>query len=327
MIIISIMAFLVALAVLALVIKISSQTNSQLNVATSQVNERLKEMSLILQETHKGVGQRLDNTASVIGDLKNTLGKLEKTNQQIFEVSKDISGLQNLLRAPKFRGQMGETLLGNILDQVLPKEHFKLQYRFKNGETVDAIIYLGKNIAPIDAKFPLENFQAYLLAMNDDEKNAFKKKFIADVKNRINEISSKYILPDEATFDFALMYIPAENVYYETIIKQDLLSYALNKKVIPVSPNTFYAYLQVICLGLKGLQVERNAKEILANLGRLQQDMLKFDEDFRLVGSHIQNALRKYEDADKRLGRFQEKLIASSRSSQENPQIENLVEK
>jgi DNA recombination protein RmuC len=315
------------LAVLALVIKISSQTNSQLNVATSQVNERLKEMSLILQETHKGVGQRLDNTASVIGDLKNTLGKLEKTNQQIFEVSKDISGLQNLLRAPKFRGQMGETLLGNILDQVLPKEHFKLQYRFKNGETVDAIIYLGKNIAPIDAKFPLENFQAYLLAMNDDEKNAFKKKFIADVKNRINEISSKYILPDEATFDFALMYIPAENVYYETIIKQDLLSYALNKKVIPVSPNTFYAYLQVICLGLKGLQVERNAKEILANLGRLQQDMLKFDEDFRLVGSHIQNALRKYEDADKRLGRFQEKLIASSRSSQENPQIENLVEK
>jgi DNA recombination protein RmuC len=321
------MAFLVALAVLALVIKISSQTNSQLNVATSQVNERLKEMSLILQETHKGVGQRLDNTASVIGDLKNTLGKLEKTNQQIFEVSKDISGLQNLLRAPKFRGQMGETLLGNILDQVLPKEHFKLQYRFKNGETVDAIIYLGKNIAPIDAKFPLENFQAYLLAMNDDEKNAFKKKFIADVKNRINEISSKYILPDEATFDFALMYIPAENVYYETIIKQDLLSYALNKKVIPVSPNTFYAYLQVICLGLKGLQVERNAKEILANLGRLQQDMLKFDEDFRLVGSHIQNALRKYEDADKRLGRFQEKLIASSRSSQENPQIENLVEK
>jgi DNA recombination protein RmuC len=123
------------------------------------------------------------------------------------------------------------------------------------------------------------------------------------------------------------MYIPAENVYYETIIKQDLLSYALNKKVIPVSPNTFYAYLQVICLGLKGLQVERNAKEILANLGRLQQDMLKFDEDFRLVGSHIQNALRKYEDADKRLGRFQEKLIASSRSSQENPQIENLVEK
>ena len=327
MIIISIMAFLVALAVLALVIKISSQTNSQLNVATSQVNERLKEMSLILQETHKGVGQRLDNTASVIGDLKNTLGKLEKTNQQIFEVSKDISGLQNLLRAPKFRGQMGETLLGNILDQVLPKEHFKLQYRFKNGETVDAIIYLGKNIAPIDAKFPLENFQAYLLAMNDDEKNAFKKKFIADVKNRINEISSKYILPDEATFDFALMYIPAENVYYETIIKQDLLSYALNKKVITVSPNTFYAYLQVICLGLKGLQVERNAKEILANLGRLQQDMLKFDEDFRLVGSHIQNALRKYEDADKRLGRFQEKLIASSRSSQENPQIENLVEK
>jgi DNA recombination protein RmuC len=311
--------------VILLVLKISSQTNSQLNAVTAQISERLKEMSAALQDTHKNVGQRLDSTASVIGDLKNTLGRLEKTNQQIFEVSKDISGLQNLLRAPKFRGEMGETLLGNLLEQVLPKDHYRLQHQFKTSETVDAVIRLGNNMVPVDAKFPLENFQAFLASSNEEEKNNFRKKFVADVKNRINEIASKYILPDEGTFDFALMYIPAENIYYETTIKQELLSYALSKRVIPVSPNTFYAYLQVILLGLKGMQVERNAKEILANLARMQQDVVKFSVDFKLIGKHIQDAKTKYEEADKKLDRFQDKLVVSSRSPQ--PSIENLVEK
>lgn len=276
------------------------------------VNERLREMSSKIQETQTGVGQRLDNTASIINSLQNTLGKLEKTNEQIVTISKDISGLQNLLRAPKFRGEMGETFLGNLLDQVLPKDHYELQYSFKTRETVDAIIKIGANIVPVDAKFPLENFQAFINAQTEDEKNSYRKIFVTDVKNRINEIANKYILPDEGTFDFALMYIPAENIYYEITIKEDLLSFALSKRVIPVSPNTLYAYLQVICLGLKGLQVERNAKEILANLNRMQQDMLKFSEDFRLVGNHIQNAKTKFDDAEKKLSRFQDKLIASS---------------
>jgi len=276
------------------------------------ISERLKELSVRLQETHTGVGQRLDNAASVINNLHNTLGKLEKTNEQIVAISKDISGLQNLMRAPKFRGEMGETLLGNLLEQVLPKEHYRLQYQFKNGDTVDAVIILGANIVPIDAKFPLENFQGLVNSVNEDEKNVFRKKFVTDVKNRINEISAKYILPDEKTFDFAMMYIPAENVYYETTIKQDLLSFALSKKVVPVSPNTFYAYLEVILLGLKGMQVERNAKDILANLSRMQQDLFRFTEDFRLVGGHIQNARAKFDEAKIKLDKFQEKLISSS---------------
>ena len=305
--------FFIALAVVAvLLFKISSQTNLQLNAITGQLNRRLEEMSSLIQATHRGVGERLDNTASIIGSVQNSLGKLEESNRQIFELGKDISGLQDLLRAPKFRGEMGETMLGNLLAQVLPaKDHYKLQHQFKSGETVDAIIRLGNNIVPIDAKFPLENFQGFMKAVSEEEKGSFSKKFVSDVKNRINEISGKYILPDEGTFDFALMYIPAENVYYETTIKQDLLSYALNKKVVPVSPNTFYAYLQVICLGLKGLQVERNAKEILNNLSRLQQDLAKFGEDFRLVGGHIKNALQKYADAEKRLDKFQDKLSSS----------------
>lgn len=309
--------FLIALIVIAaLFFKVSSQNNSQLNALTSQVNERLKEMSLAIQETHKGVGERLDSTASIIANLQNSLGKIEQSNRQIFEIGKDISGLQNLLRAPKFRGEMGETMLGNLLSQVLPKDHYGLQHQFKSGETVDAIIRLGANLVPVDAKFPYENFKASLAALTEEEKNLYSKKFVSDVKNRINEISAKYILPDEGTFDFALMYIPAENVYYEATIKQDLLSYCLGKKVIPVSPNTFYAYLQVICLGLRGLQVERNAKEILSNLSRLQQDLIKFNEDFRLVGGHIKNAFQKYTDAEKRLDKFQDKLSSSASNPQ-----------
>lgn len=313
----SLILFLITIIVVTvLLLKISSQTNLQLNAVTNQLNERLKEMSQVIQETRRGVGERLDSTVSIIANLQNNLGKLQEANRQIFEVGRDIASLQDLLRAPKFRGEMGETMLGNLLAQVLPKEHYQLQYQFKSGETVDAIIRLGAHIVPVDAKFPYENFKASLSTLSEEEKNSYNKKFVTDVKNRINEVSGKYILPDEGTFDFALMYIPAENVYYEAAIKQDLLSFSLTKKVIPVSPNTFYAYLQVICLGLRGLQVERNAKEILANLSRLQQDLVKFSEDFRLVGGHIKNALQKYTDAEKRLDKFQDKLS----SSVSNPQ-------
>jgi len=324
MIWVSLAIFTIGIGIVAVLIsRFISQTNMQLNSVTVQLNERLKEMNLAMQDNNKGVGQRLDNTVTIISNLQNSLGKIEQTNKQICEISKDISGLQNLLRAPKFRGEMGETMLGNILEQVLPKDHFSLQHQFKNGDTVDAIIRLGNNIVPVDAKFPLENFQGILAASSGNEKNIFTKKFIIDVKNRIDEISKKYILPNEGTFDFALMYIPAENVYYEATIKQELLSYALSKKVIPVSHNTFYAYLQVICLGLRGLQVERNAREILASLNGMQQDLIRFSEDFRLVGAHIQNALNKYSEADKKLIRFQDKLITSS--SKPGSSIERLI--
>lgn len=281
---------------------------------SSQVNDRLNQMNLSLQEANKIISQNLGNTANVFGDVKEQLGKLEVTNNQILEVSKNITNLQELLRAPKFRGQLGETLLENLLAQVLPKEYFKTQYRFKTSEAVDAVIILGNRLVPIDAKFTLENFQKMLDTDDEHEKNAYRKRFIQDVKNRIEEVSSKYILPAENTYDFALMYIPAENVYYEMIIKEDLLSYCMAKKVIPVSPNTFYAYLQVICLGLKGLKIEENAKLILKNLSTLGTELNKFKEDFSLLGGHLVNASRKYEDSSSRLNKFSEKVINISES-------------
>lgn len=291
--------------------------HNTLNNFRKELNERLNQTQQALLDTHKTVGERLDNATRVFGEVSTSLGKLDEASRRVLELGEDISSLQELLRAPKFRGEIGETFLGNLLAQVFPKkEFFQLQYQFKNGDTVDAIIRIGNNFVPVDAKFPLENFKRMVEASCEEDKKSYRKSFLSDVKARINEISSKYILPDEGTYDFALMYIPAENVYYETIIKEDLLDYSVSHKVIPVSPNTFYAYLQVICLGLRGLAIERNAKEILANLGRLEGDLTKFKEDFSLMGRHLSDAGRKYAEAEKKLDRFTDKLISTQDTKQ-----------
>ncbi|MFH0913035.1 MAG: DNA recombination protein RmuC [Candidatus Omnitrophota bacterium] len=298
---------LFALIILAVVFKIFSL-----------VTERLNQMQQSLQEANKIIGQNLGSATNIFGNVKEQLGRLESTNSQILEVSKNISSLQELLRAPKFRGQMGETLLENLLAQVLPKEFFQMQYRFRSADTVDAVIKLGERLVPVDAKFTLENFQKMLDTPGEEEKIIHRRKFVQDVKNRIDEVASKYILPQENTYDFALMYIPAENVYYELIIKEDLLSYCVSKKVIPVSPNTFYAYLQVICLGLRGLKVEENAKGILKSLGMLSVEINKFKDDFDTLGVHLSNASTKYTDSHKRLERFSDRLS----NIQDNKKIE-----
>ncbi len=286
---------------------------------SSQVNERLNQMNQSLQEANKIIGQNLGSATSVFGNVKEQLGKLEKTNQQIVEISKDISSLQELLRAPKFRGSMGEAGLENLLSQVLPKQYYQMQYRFKSGDAVDAAIRIGERLVSVDAKFSLENFKKMIDASDEQLKSDHRRKFIQDVKNRVDEIAQKYILPSENTYDFALMYIPAENVYYETIIKEDLFSYSMSKRVVPVSPNTFYAYLQVICLGLKGMKIEENAKGILKNLSTLTIEINKFKEDFDILGKHISGANTKYEDSCKRLDKFSERLT----NIQDTKQIES----
>jgi DNA recombination protein RmuC len=180
---------------------------------------------------------------------------------------------------------------------------------------VDAIIKIGNNLVPIDSKFTLENFKKFTSEEDDKTKEDLRKKFVADVKKHIEEISDKYILPDEGTFDFALMYIPAENIYYETILKDEtfgeersIFSSSIKKRVIPVSPNSFYAYLQVIVLGLKGLQIEKEAQSLFQSLARLQGDLGRFKKDFQVMGSHLVNAKTKFDDAEKRLTRFSDKL-------------------
>jgi DNA recombination protein RmuC len=296
----------------------------QLGQMINHVNERLKENAEVLNKTQQSLGERLDNAARVVGNVQRSLGGLEEANRKIYEVGKDIASLQEILRAPKLRGGLGEFLLEDLLAQILPAEHFVMQHRFQSGEKVDAVIKLGPSLVPVDAKFPLENFKRIVDAANDDEKSRAKKQFIADVKKHIDAIATKYIVPDEGTYDFALMYIPAENVYYETIIRDDspaeksLSHYAMAQRVMPVSPNSFYAYLQAIVLGLKGMKIEDRAREIIQYLGRLQGDFTRFRDEFALLGKHVGHAQSSYQNADRRLEQFGQKLLVAE-ADQEEP--------
>jgi DNA recombination protein RmuC len=303
-------------------VHIMQQVNAQLGQVTSQVNTRLGQVTDQLQKSTGDLNTRLDNAAKVVSEVSKGLGGLSEATKKVFEVGKDIASLQEILRSPKLRGGLGELFLGDLLAQILPPAHFTLQHRFKSGEVVDAVIRLGHNLVPVDAKFPLENFKRVIEVSSEEEQRAAKRKFIADVKKHIDAISGKYILPDEGTFDFALMYIPAENVYYELIIRDEamdtdkgLLNYAFAKRVIPVSPNSFYAYLQTILLGLRGMHIEERAQDILTNLARLSGDFRKFQEEFELVGKHLTNTKSRYDEADKKLAKFEDKLQSLSDAS------------
>lgn len=307
---------------------LNSVTNNvlqQLNEMTKQMNERLRENRDLNERTHRAIGDRLDNAAKAVSTITGKLAKLDESNQKIYEVGKDISSLQEILRAPKLRGILGELFLGDLLAQILPPELYSLQYTFKNGTKVDAVIHFpNKLFVPVDSKFPLENFKKLLSTENPKEEKTAKKQFKNDVKKHIDDIASKYILPDEGTFDFALMYIPAENVYYEMVIKQEeddaVCEYAIRKKVIPVSPNSFYIYLQAILMGFKGLQIEKNTKEILNFISNLKTSFGKFEEDFELVGTHLNRAKNSYDNSEKRLETFGEKLERVEVLSEEEKQ-------
>lgn len=297
--------------VIFLVLKISQTVNQQLNVVTQQLNQRLKETSEALQEAHKTVGDRLDSATRVFGDVQRSLGRVEETHKQIYAISKDIASLQELLRAPKFRGEIGETLLTKLLQDILPKENVRMQHRFKSGDIVDAAVIVGQCLIPIDAKFPLENFKKATEAASEEDKKSSYRSFTRDVKNRIDEVSSKYILTDEGTFDFALMYIPAEAVYYQISKDEELSAYAKSRKVVFVSPNTFYAYLQAILYGLRGVNIEKNIQKIFSELGRIQLDFRRFQEDFDVIGNHLSNAGKKYAEARIKLDSLTDKFITA----------------
>ena len=292
-----------------------SLLTEQLRAINEQVNQQLQLVNQQLQNSSGQIGQRLDSAREVISRVSERLGELSKTSEQIHEVGKNIATLQEILRPPKLRGGLGEQFLGELLSQILPSEFFTLQHTFSSGERVDAVVRIGEKLVPIDSKFPLDNFKRIIECKTDEERKTCQKMFYRDVKKHIDDIACKYIVPQEGTYDFALLYIPAENVYYETITKDEsfgeekgVLNYALTKRVIPVSPNSFYAYLQVIILGLKGLQIEKDALKIQALLSGLKKEIGGFQEDFQLVGKHITNALNKFEEARRRLDKFNFKL-------------------
>lgn len=290
---------------------------NQLDSLTNQVGEQLKTTLEVSARSSGKIDERLDKAASVIGEVKQSLGRLAEANQRIYEVGRDIASLQEILRSPKLRGGLGELLLGDLLSEILPQERFSLQYSFKSGDTVDAIIRLAEHLVPVDAKFPLASFSRLKEASSDEERLKVKRELIRTVRTHIDAIAAKYIRPSEGTLDFALMYIPAENVYYEVITRDEglpeeynLFAYAISCRVVPVSPNSLYAYLQTILLGLNGLRLAENITTVLGRLSELQATFDRVDGDVQLVGKHLRNSLNNLQKTEADLQAFRVQLSA-----------------
>ncbi len=277
-----------------------------LRAAQDKTSENLQRS---LQTGQQSLSQNLQSSQQVLSRLNSQIGELQGTNKQMLLLGTEVRRLQGILSSPKLRGQMGEWSLKNLLAQVMPKDSYELQYTFRDGKIVDALVKMTDFSVSIDAKFPLPGFEAILKAQADEEKTRLRKQFLRDVTTHIDKISSSYIRPAEGTLDFAIMYIPAENVYYETIVKyagetQDLLQYSLDKKVIPVSPNLLYAYLMTVVMGLHGLQIEKQAAEIRQNLKKLNAAFGDFGSNWEVLGKHLRNAYGQYEEGQKKLDRF-----------------------
>jgi DNA recombination protein RmuC len=289
------------------------QTATELSARNAEVELRLQGMeqtlSTRLTELDTKVDGRLAATTQTTTQIHERLGEVTKATETMIARAQDLARLEQALRPPKARGGFGELLLENLLRDRLPPDAYAMQHTFATGDRVDAVIRADK-LVPVDSKFPLDNFELMVAAEDDAQRQLHEKAFARDVKGHIDTISAKYILPAEGTYDFALMYLPAEAIYYELVSGKtgQLLTYAHERRVFPVSATTFTAYLQVIVMGLKGLQIEQTAHEVMAYCAALQKDFGKFREDFELVGTHLGRAQSKYADADKRLDRFETRL-------------------
>jgi DNA recombination protein RmuC len=293
--------------------QLQSVVAMELQQVTAEVNRRLQDGMALMQDAQKTMGQRLDDASRAVTEVHGQLGALGEATRRMEQVGREIAGLEQILRAPKIRGGFGETLLERLLAEILPSDAYRLQHGFRSGDKVDAAIVVAGKLVPVDSKFPLENFRRMLEEPDEERRRQSRRAFLRDVRDRVDEIARKYIVPDEDTFEFALMYIPAENVYYEVILRDEagedsLLGYSLGRRVVPVSPNSFYAYLQVILLGLRGLRIEQNAREILGLLGQLQTDAARVREHFDTLGRHITNAKNKYDETATSLARLEGKI-------------------
>lgn len=255
-------------------------TNKTLN---ETMRTSSSDMAKVLQENSKQLNERLDKAASVIRDVGKEVG-------QMSEIGRSMKELQEFLKSPKLRGNIGEQVLKDLINQMFPKNSFHMQYEFKSGERVDAAIKTDAGILPIDAKFPMENFQKMVKAENNEIREGARKEFTRDIKKHIDAIAKKYILPQEGTMDFALMYVPSESVYYEIADLTELLDYARKERVYIVSPNTLYAHLQTILLSFEGKKIESRSREVFALLRALQIDYNKVDENLDILGKHLTNA-------------------------------------
>ncbi|MFH0969660.1 MAG: DNA recombination protein RmuC [Patescibacteria group bacterium] len=289
------------------------------NSAVLMFQEQLKEIRQTLHnfgnqvdnkmsESTRAIQQQFSQSAGIIRDVTEKLTKLDETNKQVMSVADQLQGLEDVLKNPKHRGVLGEYFLETVLKNVLPPKNYQMQYGFKNGDIVDAVVFVKDKIIPIDSKFSLENYNRICQEKDPNRREELEKQFKADLKNRIDE-TSKYIRPAEKTMDFAFMFIPAEGIYYDLLINQvgaikvntrDLIEYAFKEKhVIIVSPTSFFAYLQTVMQGLRALQIEESAQEIRKNVELLQKHLLSYDEYLKKLGNNLGTTVNMYNQAHK----------------------------
>lgn len=281
-----------------------------------RLNERIALDTSTLGQRLEGIDSRMTQTqtsnAQLAQNIFETLGDVRQATSTVADQAQQFASLQDLLRAPKARGGLGEAMLEELLRQILPPNGYSTQHRFKSGAVVDAVVRAGGRLVCIDSKFPLSNYRRMCEAHDDIERVAAERDFSSDVNRHIADISTKYIVPDEGTFDFAVMYVPAEGLYGEVLRlshqRRPLFESAIEARVVPMSPLTMYGYLQTILFGLKCLSIEKSAEEILSYCGRLQQDIERFAAEYDTLGKHLTNARAKYEEGANRLDRFRNKL-------------------
>lgn len=273
-----------------------------------------------LQENSKQLNDRLDKAASVIRDVGVEVG-------QMSEIGRSMKELQDFLKSPKLRGNIGEQVLKDLITQIFPKNSFNLQYEFKSGEKVDAAIKTDAGILPIDSKFPMENFQKMSKGKTETDVNLYRKEFIKDIKKHIDTIAKKYILPSEGTMDFALMYVPSESVFYEIVNMEEISEHARSKRIYIVSPSTLYAHLQTILLSFEGKKIETESRQVFRLLRSLQIDYEKVNDSLDVLGKHIGNASNTYVTVNKSfLGMGQKLSSAKNLSAEIKEEIEEVVE-
>jgi len=286
-----------------------------INNLQQTVGDKLERNNMTMQTSMQ---KQLSESAKLVSDVTQRLAKLDETNRRVVDVADELKTLQNVLQNPKQRGVFGEYYLESVLDNILPSKNYQMQYKFKDGEIVDAVVFLDKGqILSIDSKFSLENYNRMVGEDKKPEREKLLAKVRTDLKNRIDE-TSKYIRPSERTMDFAFMFIPSESLYYDLLIgdvgtgssARDLIEYAFrDKKVIIVSPTSFMAYLQTVLQGLRSLQIEEQAKDIQIRVGKLGQHIGKFDEYMQKLGRSLGQTVGHYNGAHKELGKIDKDVI------------------
>ena len=288
----------------------------------AMLNQNVQGMQTRLDQTTKVISERLDNAARVVGAVQKELGSMS-------EIGRQLSDFQHFLRSPKMRGNLGEQILRELLEQILPRDTFSMQYKFKSGDTVDAIIKTRERLYPIDSKFPLENFNKFSKTSDEREKVQFAREFVNDVRKHIRAVSEKYILPEEGTVDFAIMYIPSESLYYEVITKygEEINNYATERKVFLVSPNSFFYFLRTVMLGMEGQKLQENSKKIIELLRTLQKNNKVFGENLSVLDRHITNSKNSMDKVSSEYVQLSNKIesakMLESASSEETEEIKD----